>query len=340
MKIRLLTLILLLLLLLPYTGSVEKSQLKVGIVHNKEDEKAAIKLKNILKASGINATSYSPDEFEKALKSEDVIFLLGGHKAYGGMGNISSMYLPPGNKTTLESVKGSFVIVVWEGNREVITIAGNTRKETYMAVDAFFIWSLEVTRLYNKVGYPVTFSKNSLAVYELETFSYDNITGKYKTRTLGQFDMRVLNYYTEGNMTYFNVSTRRQEMIFGVNWTIFSWQLVDGLGRVKECRVAVFKDGLLNSTSECPSKLTKQGYVYVLVKTGPYDWTLPGGRRIKVIELDKYMYDMKWRVVGMKVIDFVNPLIPFKGLVARGNLAFDGKKWIHLEYMELYTFKR
>ncbi len=341
MRIKLLSLALLLLLLVPYVRTSEKNSLRVGIVHNKEDEKAAIKLKNILKTTGINVTTYSPDEFEEALREEDVIFLLGGHKAYDGMGNISSRYLPPGNLTTLEEVKGSFVIVVWEGNREVITLAGNTRKETYEAVDAFFLWSLEVTRLFNVAGYPVTFSKKSMAVYELETFSYDNVTGRYRTRTYGQYDMRVLDYFTEGNITYFNVSTRRQEFIYGVNWTAFSWQLVDGLGRVKDCRVLVFKDGMINSTSECPSKLTKQGYVYVLVKTGPYDWTLPSGKKIKVIELDKYMYDMKWRIVGMKVIDFVNPfIIPFGGLVARGNLVFDGKKWVHTEYMEIYTFRR
>ncbi len=342
MRLNQLSLLLMLLLVLPiFQVRGSNSDIKIGIVHNEQDSKAAERLTRILKMSGLNVTTYSPADFKEALKNEEIIFLLGGHKAYQGMGNISGVYLPPGNKTTLEKVKGSYVISVWEGNREVITLAGSTRKETLEAVDAFFLWVLEITRLANLAGYPVQFSKNSRAVYELETFSYDNVTGRYSTRTLGQYDMSVLNYFNKDNATYFNVSIRRQEMILGVNWTIFTWQLVDGLGRVSGCRVSIFMDGKLNSTSTCPSKLTRQGSVYVLVKTGPYDWTLASGKKIKVIELDKYLYDMKWRVIGVKVIDFVNPsIIPFGGLVARGTLVYNGKEWVHQEYLELYSFRR
>jgi len=111
----------------------------VVIVSNSVDIEAARQLNKALLNRGISSFILRPDELWKMdYYQVDAMILLGGPKAYEGVGEIVASYLTDEEEESLmeEGAMGFFVKV--KDDRKVIILAGNTRKETREAVTYFF----------------------------------------------------------------------------------------------------------------------------------------------------------------------------------------------------------
>ena len=255
MKSRLALLLALILILpIPITGQASgDNPPKVVIVSNKADMPTAKFIGKLLNQSGLPYTILGPNAFKEALKGYDVILLLGGPKAYDGMGNITSNYIPPSNSSTLIEEPKTFLISVFKGGRDIVVLAGHTRKDTMDAASYFFKDSIRLTSLWRWAGYPIDFRVGSFVIYYVARYYYDNKTGEFKGYPWGNVKTEALSEQNINGSTLYNVTTIEEHFYLDVNYTTVTVNLVDNLGRPHICKMVQFIDGNLSRQSnECP----------------------------------------------------------------------------------------
>ena len=208
---RLETALLILLVLSPIalTTTSGRKPPSVVIVSNEADMPTAEFIGDLLNRSGLSYEILGPDSFKEALRNYEVLILLGGPEAYDGMGNITANYIPPKNASTLVEEPETFLISIFKGSRDIIVLAGHTRKETLDASAYFFKDASQVgiTRLWGWAGYPVSFKEGSYAVYYVERYIYDNETGKFRPVPWGSLERRVLSKVEAVSYTHLTLPT-------------------------------------------------------------------------------------------------------------------------------------
>jgi len=130
------------------SGSVPKWPINVLILSNSIDLPAARELAINIGRYGVSITLTG----EEAGSLKDVIIVLGGPKAYEGIGKISKSCLPTPQSEKLISKEGSMVTVVSrKGEIEYVVIAGHTRVETAKAASEFPSTWIRLTALSNYI---------------------------------------------------------------------------------------------------------------------------------------------------------------------------------------------
>lgn len=356
----LLPLFLLSIALIPLTA--EKG-VRVAIISNKADMHTANFIGEILRNSSVEYVIMGPDSFDEALKGYEVILILGGPKAYDGVGNISSTYIPPQNATVLIKEPKTFLISVFKGGRDIVVLGGHTRMETLEA-SAFFFKDrrlLGLTKLWMRAGYKTGLSNGSYAIYYVEGYEYNKEKGSYISYPWGTDEWRVLGVTEKNGTAIYNVTRVRYHSYLGVNYTTVEIYLEDNLGRPHYCRVVQFLDGKVNSTMEgCrntgqpdPSNPTvfiafKMESVGNRTSWSIYGRNIPrtilhpvGQRRIRGSLILRYVLkypDWKAAAQGFE-LEYVNPAVPFGGiLVSVDNVIVDGEP-ITRELEKLSAFR-
>ncbi len=356
-------LIALLVLPLPLSHAVGERAPKVAIISNEADMPTAQFIGEILTNSSVDYEIMGPGDFKEALKNYEVILILGGPEAYEGVGNISSNYIPPQNATTLIREPRTFLVSIFKGGRDIVVLAGHTRRETLEASAFFFKdWALlGVTRLWMKAGYEIALSNSSFAIYYVERYNYNKEEKIYQPIPWGTDEWRVLGQVEVNGTTLYNVTRTRTYMYLGVNYTTVEVNLLDQLGRPRFCRMVQFIDDKVNASIEkCPEPgkaNPKEPLVFVAFKMEsvgnrttwriggrdiPRSITHPVGKRyVKGTLVLKYALkypDWKTAVSGFTV-EYVNPVIPFGGMVVSvDNEIVDGEP-ITREVEKLYAFR-
>jgi len=129
----------------------------IAIVSNSADWPTALYLKGYIVGKGISCFILRPDEYWKIEHlNPSMIIILGGPKAYEGIGEIVSRYLSEEEQKRL-LVEGSMG-VFYKDN--VVIIAGNTRVETRKAAELYIqevlarLWKVPKPKvIYVIIGY-------------------------------------------------------------------------------------------------------------------------------------------------------------------------------------------
>ncbi len=356
-----LLLTLILLLPVPMVGVAgEEKPPKVVIVSNKADMPTAKFIGKLLNQSGLAYSILGPNSFEEALKGYDVILLLGGPKAYDGMGNITSNYIPPSNSSTLIEEPKTFLISVFKGGRDIVVLAGHTRKDTMDAASYFFKDSIRLTSLWGWAGYPIDFRVGSFVIYYVARYYYNNKTGEFKGYPWGSVKTEALSKQHINGSDLYNVTTIEEHFYLDVNYTTVTVNLVDELGRPHICKMVQFIDGNLSKQSKgCPKppRGSLGGMrVYVTFKmeeTADRKYWKIAGNNIRrslpypigtsYIRTDlvlKYMFKYpSWEMEPKFILLYVNPSIPFGGIVVRTLNSIINGQPITGEVMNLTAFR-
>ncbi len=172
MKRALVLLSLLLLLIVPALP-MRAGMDKVVVISNSVDRPAALELVTYLMKGGISASISGPSEFSSLMKSGDVkeIIVLGGPDAYQGVGNITSELMSKIDQSYLRGNKGAAVIrrygfFVGGKFKDVIVIAGSTRKETRLCAELYASLGFPGSLVYPEVvGRIISMSSKRSLVY-------------------------------------------------------------------------------------------------------------------------------------------------------------------------------
>ncbi len=362
MKNRLALLLALILILpIPITGQASgDNPPKVVIVSNKADMPTAKFIGKLLNQSGLPYTILGPNAFKEALKGYDVILLLGGPKAYDGMGNITSNYIPPSNSSTLIEEPKTFLISVFKGGRDIVVLAGHTRKDTMDAASYFFKDSIRLTSLWRWAGYPIDFRVGSFVIYYVARYYYDNKTGEFKGYPWGNVKTEALSEQNINGSTLYNVTTIEEHFYLDVNYTTVTVNLVDNLGRPHICKMVQFIDGNLSRQSnECPrpsrgslgrtkvyvtfkfEETAKRKYWKIAGRNIRRSYPYPVGTRyIKTDLILKYAFTYpSWKSDPEFILLYVNPAIPFGGTVVRTLNSIVNGQPVTTEVMNLTAFR-
>ena len=363
MKLSVAILIALLLVPSALTQVIGERAPKVAIISNEADMPTAQFIGEILTNSSVEYQIMGPGDFKEALKNYEVILILGGPEAYDGVGNISSNYIPPQNATTLVNEPRTFLVSIFRGGRDIVVLAGHTRRETLEASAFFFKdWTLlGLTRLWLRAGYEVALSDDSFAIYYVERYNYNKEKGIYQPYPWGTDEWRVLGRVEVNGTPLYNVTRTRTYLYLGVNYTTVEVNLVDDLGRPRFCRTIQLIDDKVNaSTERCPEPgkaNPKEPLVFVAFKMEsvgnrttwriggkeiPRSITHPVGKRyIKGALVMKFALKYpEWETaVAGFTVEYVNPIVPFGGLlVSVDNEIVDGEP-ITREVEKLYAFR-
>ncbi len=355
----LLALILLLPILIIGQASGENPP-KIVIVSNKADMPTTRFIGKLLNQSGLAYNVLGPSSFEDALKGYDMILLLGGPKAYDGMGNITSNYIPPSNSSTLIEEPKTFLISVFKGGRDIVVLAGHTRRDTMDAASYFFKDSIRLTSLWGWAGYPVDFRVGSFVIYYVARYYYNNKTGEFKGYPWGNVKTETLSKQDINDSTLYNVTTIEEHLYLDVNYTTVTVNLVDSLGRPHICKMVQFIDSNLSRQSKgCPKPSRGslgRTRVYVTFKfeetANRKYWKIAGNnvrrslpypigtRHIKTDLVLKYAFKYpSWKPDPEFILLYVNPAIPFGGTVVRTlNSVVNGQP-ITTEVINLTAFR-
>ncbi len=356
-------LIALLVLPLAFNQAVGERAPKVAIISNEADMPTAQFIGEILTNSSVEYKIMGPDDFKEALKNYEVILILGGPEAYDGVGNISSNYIPPQNASTLIQEPRTFLVSVFKGGRDIVVLAGHTRRETLEASAFFFKdWTLlGITRLWMRAGYEIALSNSSFAIYYVERYNYNKEKKVYQPIPWGTDEWRVLGQVEVNGTVLYNVTRTRTYMYLGVNYTTVEVNLLDHLGRPHFCRTVQLIDDKVNvSIEKCPEPgkaNPKEPLVFVVFKMEPVGnrttWRIGGkdiprsiihpvGKRyVKGTLVMKYALkypDWKMAVSGFTV-EYVNPAIPFGGTVVSVDNEIVNGEPITREVEKLYAFR-
>jgi|GEM_PF-5143163 hypothetical protein len=109
--------------------------LKVVVVANSIDYQLAQDFFDFLRDKGIEVLHLNASEFPK-YKNEKFIIILGGHRAYAGVGEIAGQVLLPEERSSIEiagNKKLFFKTNIWSKGQVVIVIAGSNRHQTRQA---------------------------------------------------------------------------------------------------------------------------------------------------------------------------------------------------------------
>ena len=350
--------VLLILLLINFAPLLAEKAPRVAIISNKADEPTAMFLGGLLSESNVPFDILGPKDFQRALESYDVIILLGGPKAYDGIGEISSNYIPPENATNLINEPRTFLISIYKGGRDIIVIAGHTRQETREAVPYFFKDPIRVTRLWGWAGYPADFKDGSYAIYYVERWFYDNESMRFYSVPWGSEVIKANKVVLNGT-SFFNVTYKSSYIYLGVNYTSINYYIVDELNRPKKCVFVQLMNGEISSKVErCPSVDSGLGgtQVYVTFKMEDYgnrtSFDIAGNpvRRSRIYQIgDKNIravlvikYAMRypgWEPLAPFQLLYVNPSIPFGGRVIEVNNKFLEGVPVTDTVLKLYQYK-
>ncbi len=129
-----------------------KIKIKIAIFSNSVDLETAERLRDFLLDLGYDASIYGARSFDVVvgLGKVDVFIIIGGPKAYEGIGSISSLYLEEEVKRRLVKEKRFYGYWIRDILNEMvlcIVIAGNTRNETKIAEKAYEEKGIKETRL-------------------------------------------------------------------------------------------------------------------------------------------------------------------------------------------------
>ncbi|WP_125740364.1 hypothetical protein [Candidatus Korarchaeum cryptofilum] len=352
------SIIILILLLINFAPLLAEKPPSVAIISNKADEPTAIFLGGLLSESRVQFDILGPRDFQRALENYDVIILLGGPKAYDGVGEISSNYIPPENATNLINEPRTFLISIYKGGRDIIVIAGHTRQETKEAVPYFFRDPIRVTKLWRWAGYPVDFRDGSYSIYYVEKWLYDNESMKFYSVPWGSEVIKA-NKVTLNGSSFFNVTYKSSYIYLGVNYTSIDYYIVDELNRPKKCVFVQLTNGEVSSKVEgCPSGDSGLGgtQVYVTFKMEDYgnrtEFEIAGNpvRRSRIYQIgDKSIravlvikYAMRypsWEALAPFQLMYVNPSLPFGGRVIEVNNRFLEGVPVTDTVLKLYQYK-
>ncbi len=126
---------LLILMLSSSVLALTSSPPSILIISNAFDRYAAEELAHALRNAGVNARIVGPSELDLQSYGANVIIVLGGPKAYEGVGNISASILGKQYSSYLISVAGSFLGYLADLNdTHWLVLAGHTREETLASV--------------------------------------------------------------------------------------------------------------------------------------------------------------------------------------------------------------
>ncbi len=363
MRNKIISLLVLVLLLLPIPVAGQASEErppKVVIVSNKADMPTAKFIGDLLNRSGLPYRIMAPSSFKEALEGYDVILLLGGPKAYDGMGNITSNYIPPSNATALIEEPKTFLISVFKGGRDIVVLAGHTRRDTMDAASYFLKDSIRLTSLWGWAGYPIDFRVGSFVIYYVARYYYDNKTGEFKGYPWGNVKTEALSEQNINGSVLYNVTSIEEHFYLDVNYTTVTVNLVDSLGRPHVCRTVQFIDGNLSKQLKgCPKPSrgslgrTKVYVTFKMEEIGSKKYwkiagkeirrSLPypiGARYIKTDLVLKYVFDYpSWKPEPEFILLYVNPAIPFGGTVVRTMNSIVNGWPMTTEVMNLTAFK-
>lgn len=317
----------------------------VAIISNEADRPTALFIGGLLRESEVTFEIMGPKEFGKAVERHDVIIILGGPKAYDGVGEISSNYIPRENATTLASEPRTFLISVYKGGKDIVVIAGHTRRETGEAVPYFFKDSIRVTKLWRWAGYPIDFKDRSYAIYYRERYIYDNESMSFYPVPWGSEVLRAYKVMLNGT-PLFNLTYKSSYLYLGVNYTSVNYYLVDELWRPRKCTFVDMMNGEVSRRiDECPSiepSASGGATVYLVFKMESYGnrtfFEIAGNRVSRSITYrvgDKQLraalilkYAMRypsWEALAPFELLYVNPAVPFGGRVIEvSNRFLDG----------------
>ncbi|MEM0192252.1 MAG: hypothetical protein QXJ48_03840 [Candidatus Korarchaeum sp.] len=344
------------LLLAPVLHLEADRKPSVAIISNEADRPTALFIGGLLSESNITFEIIGPKEFSRALEKHDVIIILGGPRAYEGVGEISSNYIPPDNATALMREPRTFLISVYKGGRDVIVIAGNTRRETSEAVPYFFKDSIRVTRLWRWAGYPVDFKDGSYAIYYRERYLYDNESMNFYPVPWGSEVVRAKRVTLNGT-PLFNLTYKSSYLYLGVNYTTVSYYLVDELWRPRKCAFVNMMDGSVTQRmDECPSTSGGLGTVYLTFKMESYGNRTHfeiagnsvsrsityrvGDSQLRAVLVLKYaMRYPSWEAMAPFELLYVNPIIPFGGRVIEVSNRFMEGEVVTDTLVKLYSYR-
>ncbi len=331
---------------------------RVAIISNEADMPTARFIGGLLRECELDFEVMGPKDFSRALEGYEVIIILGGPKAYDGVGELASRYIPPANATALIEEPRTFLIAVYKGGRDIIVIAGHTRRETGEAVPYFFKDPIRVTRLWRWAGYPVDFRDGSYAIYYRERYFYDNESMRFYPVPWGTEVVRASGVVVNGT-PLFNLTYRSSYLYLGVNYTSVSYYLVDGLGRPRECVFVNMLDGRVSQLiKECPSTEPSglKTAIYITFKMESYGnrthFEIAGNmvsrslthqvgeRQIRAVLVLKYAMSYgSWEALAPFQLLYVNPAIPFGGRVIEVNNGFMGGEVITETVAKLYQYR-
>lgn len=346
-----------LLLSSPYQVSAERKP-SVAIITNDADRPTALFLGGILSESGVPFEILGPRDFSSALEKHDVIFVLGGPKAYDRIGEISSNYIPPDNATTLIREPKTFLISVYKGGRDVIVLAGHTRSETGEAAAYFFKDPIRITRLWRYAGYPLDFRNGSYAIYYVEKYFYDNESMKFYSVPWGTEVIRAVKVKVNGS-EFFNLTYKSSYIYLGVNYTSVNSFLVDELNRPKKCSfIQLVGDRVTRIIDQCPdvgvSGLSgSEVYITFKMDSSGNRTTFSiagnevmrsrtyavGDKKLRAVLLLKYAFKYpNWEALAPFELLYVNPSVPFGGRVIEVDNRFLEGSIVTDKVLKLYSY--
>lgn len=353
--------LLLLVILLPILPAQAGSHggPSVAIVSNEADKPTALFIGGLLRESNVPFDLIGPKDFAKALERYEVIIILGGPRAYDGIGEIAANYIPPDNATALINEPRTFLISVYEGGKEIIVIAGHTRRETSEAVPYFFKDPIRVSRLWRWAGYPVDFRDGSYAIYYRERYLYDNESMSFYPVPWGSEVIRATKVSINGT-ELFNLTYRSTYLYLGVNYTSVNYYLVDELWRPRSCSFVDMMDGRVSRRiDECPSthssalggatvyltfKMESQGnrtHFEISGKSVSRSISYRiGDRQLRAVLILKYaMRYPSWEALAPFELLYVNPAVPFGGRVVEVSNRFMNGEVVTETVTKLYQYR-
>jgi len=188
------------LLLIPFSiikvNANSKIKVKVAIFSNSVDLETAEKLTDFLLNKGYDVSIYEARSFDIiiGLGRADVFIIIGGPQAYEGIGSISSLYLEEEVKKRLVKEKGFYGYWIRDILDEIVlcvVIAGNTRKETKIAEEAYEEKGIEETRLQIAIVLNREISKEEMnalreAGFEVLLFKAGTLMGKASHKSIAE----------------------------------------------------------------------------------------------------------------------------------------------------------
>ncbi len=150
---------------------------------------AAQELMSLLSLAGISVSVKSASDFDVVLNSQDVteIVILGGPDAYEGVGQVSAKFLSQQDQQYLRSTPGASVVRKFTktsggSTKEILIIAGNTRKETKLSSEVYSSSGFPGSNLSGIAAKIVMHSTGTKLTYRV-TF-IDKRTGKKNVTTM------------------------------------------------------------------------------------------------------------------------------------------------------------
>ncbi len=188
--------ILLVPVLPPEAGTNSKIRLKIAIFSNRADLEAAERLMDLLSEMGYEVSIYGAGVFDLVvgLRKVDVFIIIGGPRAYEGIGEISSLYLSEEVRRRLVKEEGFFGYWITEVLDEAlicVVIAGNTRVETKMAEEVYEKRGLDETVLKVSVILKRKLNKDEFdllkqAGFEAHLYTERNMIGRASLRSISK----------------------------------------------------------------------------------------------------------------------------------------------------------